>query len=237
MLILIFEGCWPHLSWRSSWRRESRRVEVMEGLGIVGALPNTFELFLCFHFAGKWSHFWIFPRFSITRIIMNYQFDSGWSGCPWWSSSTGTGMWMKHFPRWQCWRFQAWRCRWWSSSGNWSWGWVAFGTATAFRTWVVQLQVRGAFFGLSIVSTIGFEWYSWKEDDQLCIVCVMLRIHVYFMSLYLETKIQYKYRCSIGFLKNTSAKKDITNRTENCSVLVLYPVWIQKCRCLSECID
>ena len=53
MLILIFEGCWPHLSWRSSWRRESRRVEVMEGLGIVGALPNTFELFLCFHFAEK----------------------------------------------------------------------------------------------------------------------------------------------------------------------------------------
>ena len=29
----------------------------MEGLGIVGALPNTFELFQCFHFAGKWSHF------------------------------------------------------------------------------------------------------------------------------------------------------------------------------------
>ena len=25
----------------------------MEGLGIVGALPNTFELFLCFHFAEK----------------------------------------------------------------------------------------------------------------------------------------------------------------------------------------
>ena len=76
-----------------------------------------------------------------------------------------------------------------------------------------------------------------RDDDQLCIVCVMLRIHVYFMSLYLETKIQYKCRCSIGFLKNTSAKKDITNRTENCSVLLLYPVWIQKCRCLSECID
>lgn len=25
----------------------------MEGLGIVGALPNTFELFLWFHFAEK----------------------------------------------------------------------------------------------------------------------------------------------------------------------------------------
>ena len=34
----------------------------MEGLGIVGALPNTFELFLCFHFAEKKEENFEFSR-------------------------------------------------------------------------------------------------------------------------------------------------------------------------------
>ena len=139
-------------------------------------------------------------------------------------------MWMKHFSCRQCWRFQSWRCRWWCSSGDWSWGWVAFGTATAFCTWVVQLQMRGAFFGLSIVassSTIGFEWYSWKETMINYVLCASCLEFMYFWWVCIwRRKIQHKYRCSIGFLKNTSAKKDITNRTEK---IVLYPAWIQMC--------
>ena len=121
---------------------------------------------------------WLLVNKVCWNAEINYQFDSGWSGCPWWSSSTRTGMWMKHFSRRQCWRFQSWRCRWWCSSGDGSWGWVAFGTTTAFCAWVVQLQMRGAFFGLSIVassSTIGFEWYSWKEtmiNYVLCASCL-----------------------------------------------------------------
>ena len=164
------------------------------GIGDSWGITKYFWAFSVFSLCwnkNKIRKLWIFPRFSIWFfVIMNYQFDSGWSGCPWWSSSTGTGMWMKHFSRWQCWRFQAWRCRWWSSSGNWSWGWVAFGTATAFRTWVVQLQVRGAFFGLSIVSTIGFEWYSWKEKTMinyvLCASCLEF-IYILWVCI-LETK-------------------------------------------------
>ena len=47
-----------------------------------------------------------------------------------------------------------------------------------------------------------------EDDDQLCIVCVMLRIHLYFMSLYFGDKIQYTVAVGVvlDFSKNTSAK-------------------------------